>query len=225
MSCWIDNSSTKAIIAHRSLSPSKGLYTLDLYSPQAEHVLTTSSDSSSIETWHCHLGHANYQMLKDMACNRLIEGMPATFSTAPDCDSCIIGKQTKTPVPKRCEEGPGHRATQKPEKVWVDLIGPISVTSANGNRYVMDLLDDYTSKGWLIPLKSKDQAFPELQAWELTQEKEMGFTVGMYRVDNRELKSKKMEAWLKSHGMQQNFTAPYTSTLGILDMSNTCTAP
>ena len=95
--------------------------------------------------------------------------------------------------------------------MWVDLIGPISVTSANGNRYVMDLLDDYTSKGWSIPLKSKDQAFPELQAWELTQEKEMGFTVGTYRVDNGELKSKKMEAWLKSCSIQQNFTAPYMS--------------
>ena len=92
-----------------------------------------------------------------------------------------------------------------------DLIGPISVMSANGNHYVMDLLDDYTSKGWSIPLKSKDQAFPELQAWELAQEKETGFTVGMYRVNNGELKSKKMEAWLKSHSVQQNFTAPYTS--------------
>ena len=100
---------------------------------------------------------------------------------------------------------------QKLEKVWVDLIGPISVMSANRNCYVMDLLDNYTSKGWLIPLKSKDQAFPELQAWELTQEREMGFTVGMYRVDNGELKSKKMEAWLKSCGVQQNFMAPYMS--------------
>jgi len=76
---------------------------------------------------------------------------------------------------------------------------------------VMDLLDDYTSNGWLIPLKSKDQAFPELQAWELAWEKETGFTVRTYRVDNRELKSKKMESWLKSRGVQQNFTAPYTS--------------
>ena len=100
----------------------------------------------------------------------------------------------KTPVPKKCEEGPGHRAMQKLEKVWVDLIGPISVMSANGNHYVMDLLDDYTSKGWSIPLKSKDQAFPELQAWELAWEKETGFTIGTYRVNNGELKSKNMEA-------------------------------
>ena len=134
MSCWINNLSTKAIIACGSLASSKGLYTLNLHSLHAEHALTTSSGSSSIETWHCHLGHANYQTIKDMAHNRLIKGMPSTFSTAlPDCDSCVIRKQTKTPVLKKCEEGPGHRAMQKLEKVWVDLIGPISVTSANGN--------------------------------------------------------------------------------------------
>ena len=93
--------------------------------------------------------------------------MPTTLSTAPpDCDSYVIGKQTKNPVPNKRKEGRGNRATQKLEKVWVDLIGPLSVTSANGNRYVMDLLDDYTlSKAWSIPLKSKDQTFPELQAW------------------------------------------------------------
>jgi len=134
MSCWIDNSSTKAVIARGSLAPSKGLYTLDLHSPHAEHTLTASFGSLSIETWHRCLGHANYQTIKEMVHNRLIEGMPATFSTAPpDCDSCVIRKQTKTPVPKEREEGPGHRATRKLEKVWVDLIGPISVTSVNGN--------------------------------------------------------------------------------------------
>ena len=159
-SCWIDNSSTKVLIAQGSLTSLKGLYTLDLHSPHAEHALSAQSNNSDIMTWHHHLGHANYQTIKDMTHKHLIEGMPATFSTVPpDCDSCVIGKQTKTPVSKKCEEGPGNRATQKLEKVWVDLIGPISVTSTNGNHYVMDLLDDYMSKGWSIPLKSKDWRF------------------------------------------------------------------
>ena len=193
-SCWINNMTTRAIMACGMLVQLKGLYSLNLHAPYAEHALATSSPGPSIESWHCCLSHVNYQTIRDMAHNRLVEGMPVTFSTAPpDCDSCILGKQTKAPVPKKHEEGPGHRATQKPEKVWVDLIGPISV-SASGNRYVMDLLDDYTSKAWSILLKSKDRAFIKLQAWELTQERETRLTVGMYHVDNGELKSKKMEA-------------------------------
>jgi hypothetical protein len=179
----------------------KGLYALYLHDPYAEHALATSSSDASIETWHRCLGHTNYQTIKDIVRNRLVEGMPITFSTAlPDCDSCILGKQMKTPVPRKHEEGPGHRVMKKLEKVWVDLIGPISV-SASGNRYIMDLLDDYMSKAWSILLKTKDQAFPELQAWELAQERETGLTVGVYIVDNSELKSKKMEAWIKSWGI------------------------
>jgi len=155
-SCWIDNTTTRAIMARGMLVQSKGLYSLNLHAPYAKHALAASSPGPSIESWHCHLSHVNYQTIRDMARNRLVEGMPITFSTMPpDCDSCILGKQTKSPVPKKCEEGPGHRAMWKLEKVWVDLIGPISV-SASGNRYVMDLLDDYTSKAWSILLKSKD---------------------------------------------------------------------
>jgi hypothetical protein len=207
-SCWIDNKTTKAVIARGTLIQPKG-YALNLHAPLAEHALAASPHFSNIETWHRRLGHANYQTIKDMARKRLVNGMPTTFSAAPpDCDSCIIGKQTKTPVPKQHEDGPGHRATQKLEKVWVDLIGPMHVTSASGNRYIMDLLDDYTSKCWSMPLKSKDQAFPELQAWELAREKETGLTVGNYIVDNGELKSKKMEAWLKSRGVQTHAPHP-----------------
>jgi hypothetical protein len=210
-SCWIDDNNTQMTITCGTLLRSKGLYALQLHTPHAEHALAALSSDPGIETWYRCLGHANYQTIKDMARNRLVDGMPITFSTTPpDCDSCILGKQTKTPVPKKREEGPGHRAMWKLEKVWVDLIGPISV-SASGNCYVMDILDDYMSKGWSIPLKSKDQAFPELQAWELAREKETGLSVGVYIVDNGELKSKKMEAWIKSCGVQQNFTAPYTS--------------
>lgn len=36
ISCWIDNAATK-LIARGLLAPSKGLYTLDLHSPHAEH--------------------------------------------------------------------------------------------------------------------------------------------------------------------------------------------
>ncbi|KDR74043.1 hypothetical protein GALMADRAFT_48084, partial [Galerina marginata CBS 339.88] len=52
----------------------------------------------------------------------MVEGMPKSFPSLPSkCESCVLGKQTKTPVPKKREEGPGHRATRILEKVWVDL--------------------------------------------------------------------------------------------------------
>ena len=83
--------------------------------------------------------------------------------------------------------------------------------SHTGNEYVMDIVDDYMSQLWSIPLKNKDDSFPELKAWELAQESETGKKVGTYITDQGELKSDEMRDWLKSCGIKQLFTVPYTS--------------
>jgi hypothetical protein len=173
-SCWITNKSTGAIVARGSLLPTKNLYSLDLLSPHAEHALTISH-APDLATWHRRLGHANYQAVREMAKNGLIPGMPTNFPPAnpPKCEFCVLGKQTKTPVPKTRKEGPGHKATRVLEKVWVDLSGQ-HMRSRTGNEYVMDIVDDYTSQLWSIPLKNKDDSFPELKAWELARESETG---------------------------------------------------
>lgn len=71
----------------------------------------------------------------------------------------------------------GHRATRKLEKVWVDLAGLYAVTSCARNSYVMDIIDNYTLLPWSVPLKNKDDMFPELQAWEKACETETGLKV------------------------------------------------
>ncbi|KAF9061499.1 hypothetical protein BDP27DRAFT_1148024, partial [Rhodocollybia butyracea] len=98
------------------------------------------------------LGHANYQTVYDMSQKDTVKGMPIDLSSAPSkCQSCVLGKQTKTPVPKKREEG--HRATRP-------------VCSRMGNNYIMNIVDDYTSYPWTISLVNKDDAFSKLQAWE-----------------------------------------------------------
>lgn len=76
----------------------------------------------------------------------------------------------------------------------------------------MDIVDNYMSPLWSIPLKNKDDLFPELKAWELAWEFEMGQKVGTYITNQGKLKSHKMKDWLKSCGTDQYFTAPYTSS-------------
>ena len=211
-SCWLTNKSTGAVISHGTLLPKKNLYSLNLCFPQAERAFTTSH-APDLKTWHRRLSHANYQAIKEIAKSRAIPGMPSNLPSGnpPKCDFCILGKQTRTPVPKMRKEGVGYRATRKLEKIWVDLSGP-HLRSRTGNEYVMDIVDDYTSKLWSIPLKDKDNSFPELKAWQLAREKETGLSVGTYITDQGELKSNKMKDWLKTWGIAQHFTAPYTSS-------------
>lgn len=183
---------------------------LDLQAALAEHALTAAHHPINIDTWHWRLGHANYQVVASMACNGMLPGMPsASLLAQPKCDVCILGKQTKTPVPKVQEEG--CRATEKLEIVWIDLAEPMHVQSCLGNKYIMDIVDNYTNMPWSIPLKSKDKALPALQAWKKKRELKVGKRVGIYQTGNNgELKNHQMEEWLKSIGSRQQFGAPYT---------------
>jgi Reverse transcriptase (RNA-dependent DNA polymerase)/GAG-pre-integrase domain/gag-polypeptide of LTR copia-type len=209
--CWITNRSTGITMAEGSLLPNKNLYALNTFQYPIDSAYSITH-TPSLNTWHRRLGHANFQTINDMARKGMIKGMPSSTSNAPPkCDSCILGKQTKTPVPKKREEGIGHRASRKLEKVWVDLIGPMAVTSRTGNKYMMDIVDDYTSHPWSIPLKTKSDAFRYLKGWELAREKETGLQVGTYITDGGELKSDEMAKWLESRGIAHLFTAPYTS--------------
>lgn len=110
----------------------------------------------NLESWHCHLGHANFRTILDMACGKHITDMPANFSTPPKaCDACIHGKQTHHPMPKTCE---GKKAMRCLERVFIDLTGPQSVTLRSGSLYIMKIIDDYTSYHWTCLLKAKSDA-------------------------------------------------------------------
>ena len=212
--CWLTSKSSGAVIARGNLLPKTRLYSLSLHSPETDHAYTVHR-APDLETWHRRLGHANYQCVAGLARKGTVTGMSPSLATSkvPKCESCVLGKQTKTIVPRTRggDEDNGNRAKRILGVVWVDLSGPHAVTSRTGNRYIMDLVDDYSSRGWSFPIPKKSDAFPKLQAWEKMVKEETGLEVGTYRMDRGELKSNKMREWLESKGTKQEFTAPYTS--------------
>lgn len=115
-----------------------------------------------LQSWHRCLGHANYCAMYNLACFGNATGMPITLSTSPPvCDACILGKQTKSTVPKIHT---GVRATRGLSIIHVNLMEHPSTVSTTGNKYVMDIIDDFLSYAWSIPLPAKPNAFPMLQA-------------------------------------------------------------
>ena len=97
-SCWITDRLSSTTLARGTLVPTKNLYALTTHPPKQEHIYSLAY-SPDLSTWHKRLGHANYQAIIVMARKGTIAGMPSTFHDAPPkCDSCILGKQTKTPI-------------------------------------------------------------------------------------------------------------------------------
>ena len=68
--------------------------------------------------------------------------MPIDLSSSPlKCDHYILGKQTRSPVPKTWE---GNHASPL-QRIYIDLCGLMPITSHSGNLYSMNVIDDYIS--------------------------------------------------------------------------------
>ena len=86
--------------------------------------------------------------------------------------------------------------------MYIDLTSPQSVQSASRFNFVMNIVDDTTSYVYtsLLPLKSS--AIKALKDWVLLAEWEMGRTVSIFNIDNRELKSIEFAKFCASRGIK-----------------------
>ena len=138
----------------------------------------------------------------------MANGMHVDLSSAPPkCQPCILGKRTRTSVPKTRK---GQHAEEVLDCIYVDLSGPQSVQSASGNSYIMNLVDDMTSFCWTIPIPLKSLAIKHLKPWVLQVEREMGKKVSAFNINNGELKSTEFVEFCASKGIKPRWTSPHT---------------
>ncbi|CCM06824.1 uncharacterized protein FIBRA_09127 [Fibroporia radiculosa] len=195
-----------SLIASGPITPSR-LYALSRL-PTLDHTFLAVRRPSLV-TWHHRLGHTNYRTLFDMSSAGLLPGMPIDFSAAPPkCDSCLLGKQTRSAVPKVRE---GVRSSEQLGLVYVDLMGPANVKSLSGNLYALHIIDDFTSYSWSIPLPSKDAALRLFTSWATARMTETNLPLRAVQIDNGELLSAAFRAFLSDRGIQLWRTAAYTS--------------
>ena len=113
---------------------------------------------------------------------KLVTGMPTNLSNLPPlCDHCILGKQTRTPVPKVRE---GGRATRRLEKVFSDITGPEDTQTAYGGLYMLNFIDDFSQKTWVYILKRKSDTFECFKEWQALVTRETNLMVNIFRTDN-----------------------------------------
>jgi transposase InsO family protein len=93
----------------------------------------------------------------------------------------------------------------------MDLCGPMPCASRSGRLYSMNLIDDFSSYVWSLPLRSKDESSSVLQMWHHTMVNQNDHRLKTLVSDNGELVSKSMHEWTSMHGIEHVTTAPYTS--------------
>ncbi|GJT10542.1 retrovirus-related pol polyprotein from transposon TNT 1-94 [Tanacetum coccineum] len=123
----------------------KGLYVMKLGNkPNDQICLATIDENSTL--WHRRLGHANMRLIQSLASKELVRNLPKLKFDQHFCDACKMGKQAHA----------SHKAknivsmTRCLELLHMDLFGPSAVRSYGGNHYTLVIVDDYSSKAYII---------------------------------------------------------------------------
>ena len=66
------------------------------------------------------------------------------------CESCLLGKMTKSPFAKSCE-----RASELLELIHSDVCDPMSTTTRGGYQYFVTFTDDLSRYGYIYLKSSK----------------------------------------------------------------------
>lgn len=89
--------------------------------------------------------HPHAKLLKT-----LLPCLPYLNKTIDFCESCVLGKSTKHPFNSRFTYTSSFLQT-----IHTDLWGPASVTSYDGYRYYLVLIDESTKYVWQFPMARK----------------------------------------------------------------------
>jgi Integrase core domain len=68
----------------------------------------------------------------------------------------------------------------------------------------MNVIDDFSSYVWSLPLRSKSEAAPVLQSWHRAVENQSGHRLKILVTDNGELVSKSAQNWCADHGIEHH---------------------
>ena len=114
-------------------------------------------------------------MLKKNGVTRL----PTIPRKLKKCDACILGKHSKQPF-----HDSHSKAHRKLELIHSDLCGPMPIASANGKKYMMTFIDDYTRMWWIYLLKNKSDAFQTFKNFHAWTENDAQSHIGSIHIDN-----------------------------------------
>jgi len=100
------------------------------------------------------------------------------FCSLP-CDICPRAKQHRLPF-----KSSSITSTQPFDLIHVDTWGPYHVKTANGHRYFLTLVDDYTRSTWTHLTVTKDEAFHLIRSFVIMAKTQFSGSVKVIRSDN-----------------------------------------
>ena len=213
--CKVLNNKGKVILKGKRF---ENLYVVDpTFVPEEKMCLSSFMDSSNL--WHKRLGHASIDLIYKLQSKELVRGLPIINKERTElCSSCVMGKQVRSSFkPKNMV------STTKPlELIHMDLCGPMRTQSIGGSKYILVLVDDYSRFTWTIFIKSKGEVFSRVKELVPLLERSQDLPVKAIRSDHgTEFENREFLSFCREHGIEHNFSAPYTPQQnGVVERKN-----
>ena len=110
---------------------------------------------------------------------------------------CHKAKQTRESFPIS-----QHNANKLGDLIHLDVWGPYRVTSVEGFKYFLTIVDDFTRATWIYLLKSKDEVIFKFISFSNILKNQFGINIKMIRSDNgTEFLNNKMESFCIDNGI------------------------
>ncbi|KAJ0818040.1 putative RNA-directed DNA polymerase [Helianthus annuus] len=191
----VDLKSGKALVTGKQ---DNGLY----FVSKGDSAVNLCFNSLSVSNlWHNRLGHPADQVLSILKTDLGVVGFEKQ-----SCEICHRAKQVRTPFPLS-----EHKSKHVGDLIHLDVWGPYRVTSRDGFKYFLTVVDDYSRVVWCYLLKSKIEVFENIESFYeliLTQFKKR---VKVFRSDNgTDFVNHKMDMFCKSKGILHQTTCAYT---------------
>ncbi|GFW03226.1 copia protein [Trichonephila clavipes] len=181
--------------------------------------VTAKTKNGSIEIWHRRFCHVNNDYLVKTSKNDSVKGLPRlTDNGKTHCIPCKLAKSKKVSFKKT-----GAVRSKRPlELLHMDLCGPMPTESQGGNKYFLSIIDDYSRKVTVFPIRNKSNVFHMFIRFQKRAECFLSKKVIAVRTDGGlEFCNKDMDNFLTELGIKHEVTNSYTPEMnGVAERFN-----
>jgi len=188
-----------------------GLYVLELEDKDVCNINAKRlrpNDLNPTFIWHCRLGHINEKRVEQLHKDGLLS--PFDFESIGTCESCLLGKMTKTPF-----TGQSERASDLLGLVHTDVCGPMSSIARGCFQYFITFTDDFSRYGYIYLMRNKSESFEKFKEFQNEVQNQLGKTIKFLQPDRGgEYLSHEFGDHLNQCGIVPQWTPPRTVEWG-----------
>ncbi|GJT92779.1 putative reverse transcriptase domain-containing protein [Tanacetum coccineum] len=119
----------------------------------------SSNELDKSKLYHSRLGHINKKHITQLRKDGVLELF--NFKYDDVCESCLLGKMTKSPFTRSCERGEGLL-----DLVHTNVCGPFRFATKDRKHYYVTFTNDFNRYGYVYLIKHKSDTFEVFKGYQ-----------------------------------------------------------